>query len=425
MMNSAKLFHKNPSRLFLELRKQMICILILLVHISAGAQTLEEYLSMATDSNPGLKAKFLSYMAALEKVPQTAALPDPEVSFGYFVSPIETRVGAQEARFSAMQMFPWFGTLGAKKSVSVEIAKAKYDLFEQSRMDLIYQVKETYYALYELEKSTQITKRNLEILETYETLATTKFETGTGSMVDVLRIQMEIAELENSLLLFEDKHVPLTTAFNQYLNRDPNIKVVLSDTMEVIELMLNKKSLNDSILLQNEQLKSIDHMQKASEYSEKVAKKMGAPSLGLGLNYVIVSERTDVNVPNNGQDAFMPLISLKIPIYRRKYKAMKREASLNQQTWKNMGIEQRNLLQTQLEMAWVEYSDAGRRISLYQHQSETADQTQDILIEAYGTDGKDFEEILRVQRMLLQYELKIIKAMKDKNTAVAKIETLY
>ena len=236
---------------------------------------------------------------------------------------------------------------------------------------------------------------------------------------------MEIAELENTLLLFEDQHVPLTTAFNQYLNRDAGIKVVLSDTMEIIELLLNKKSLNDSIFLQNEQLKSIDHMQKASEYSEKVAKKMGAPSLGLGLNYVIVSERTDVNVPNNGQDAFMPLISLKIPIYRRKYKAMRKEASLNQQSWKNMGIEQRNILQTQLEMAWVEYTDAGRRISLYEHQSETADQTQNILIEAYGTDGKDFEEILRVQRMLLKYELKIIKAMKDKNTAVAKIETLY
>jgi cobalt-zinc-cadmium efflux system outer membrane protein len=172
-------------------------------------------------------------------------------------------------------------------------------------------------------------------------------------------------------------------------------------------------------------MESIEHMKIASEYSEKVAKKMGSPSFGLGLNYVIISERTDIAVPNNGQDAFVPMISLRIPLYRKKYKAQKREASLNQESWKNMGIEERRKLQSQLETVWVSYIDAGRRISLYRNQSKIAEQTQNILVETYSTDGKDFEEILRVQRMLLKYELQIITALKDKNTAVAKIETLY
>ena len=66
----------------------------------------------------------------------------------------------------------------------------------------------------------------------------------------------EIAELENSLLLFQDKRVLLTTSFNQYLNREANIEIDMPDNLEVIELLLNKESLNDSILIENEKLKS-------------------------------------------------------------------------------------------------------------------------------------------------------------------------
>jgi outer membrane protein TolC len=415
----------NKYNVFSELTKQLVCMLIVLIQINANAQNLDDYLIMAAENNAGLKAKHFNYLAALEKVPQMKTLPDPEVSFGYFVSPIETRVGSQEARFTAVQMFPWFGTNEAKENVSVEMAKAEYYLYLQSKSDLEYQVKETYYSLYELEKSIEISNKNLDILETFEILATGKFEAGKASMVDVLRIQMEIAELENSILLLEERLVPLITVFNQYLNRDPDTKVLIPEAIEPVEILVNKQSLNDSILEKNERIKSINHMQMASEYSEKTARKNGSPSFGIGFNYVIVGERTDIDVPDNGQDAFMPMISMKIPIYRKKYKSQVREASFNIESWKNIEIEQRKSLQTQLDVALVKYSDADRRLELYSNQSETAKQTQNILIESYSTDGKDFEEILRVQKMLLNYELEIVKAARDKNTAVAKIETLY
>jgi outer membrane protein TolC len=121
----------------------------------------------------------------------------------------------------------------------------------------------------------------------------------------------------------------------------------------------------------------------------------------------------------------MPLISFKIPIYRGKYAAQIREANLENESWKSMRLEQENALQTQLEFSWVNYEDAGRRILLYQQQIKIAKQTQNILLESYGANGKDFEEILRIQRMLLNYELQLVKAVKDNNTAVAVIETLY
>ena len=80
--------------------------------LSAGAQdVIDRYLVLAAENNPGLRSRFNAYMAALETVPQAGALPDPQLAFAYFIRPVETRLGPQEFRISASQMFPWFGTL--------------------------------------------------------------------------------------------------------------------------------------------------------------------------------------------------------------------------------------------------------------------------------------------------------------------------
>ena len=100
-------------------------LFLLISSLLSAQQELESYLQMAAENNPGLKAKFNSYMAALEVAPQVKALPDPTIAFGYFISPVQTRVGPQQFKISASQMFPWFGTLEAKENVAVQQAKAQ------------------------------------------------------------------------------------------------------------------------------------------------------------------------------------------------------------------------------------------------------------------------------------------------------------
>ena len=75
------------------------------------AQSLEDYFVMAAENNPKVQADYKEFEIALQKTAQVNALPDPTLSLGYFLSPIETRVGAQRARAELSQMFPWFGTL--------------------------------------------------------------------------------------------------------------------------------------------------------------------------------------------------------------------------------------------------------------------------------------------------------------------------
>ena len=115
-----------------------IIVLLLMVQNLSAQDELNQYLAVAAENNPGVKAKFNEYLAALEKVPRVGTLPDPQVSFGYFIQPVETRVGPQRAKISASQMFPWFGTLGAKRDIATEMAKSKYETFEAAKSELFY-----------------------------------------------------------------------------------------------------------------------------------------------------------------------------------------------------------------------------------------------------------------------------------------------
>jgi hypothetical protein len=106
-----------------------IIILVLLGSVLGYAQTLDDYFKIAAESNPGLQAKYSAFEAAMQRVEQVNTLPDPNFSFGYFISPVETRVGPQRARFSLTQMFPWFGTLKKQGNAAALMAEAKYQSF--------------------------------------------------------------------------------------------------------------------------------------------------------------------------------------------------------------------------------------------------------------------------------------------------------
>ena len=82
-----------------EYSKYIILFIIAgLSHITAFTQdSLSYYLEQAALNNPGVKASYLEYSAALEKVPQAASLPDPELQFGYFIKPMELLGGNQVA----------------------------------------------------------------------------------------------------------------------------------------------------------------------------------------------------------------------------------------------------------------------------------------------------------------------------------------
>ena len=403
--------------------KFIIGLILLLISSMVSAQDgLNRYLQTAAENNPGLKAKFNNYMAALEKAPQVKGLPDPQIAFGYFIMPVETRVGPQQFKISASQMFPWFGTLKAKENVAIQLAKAKYESFEEAKSKLFNDVRSTYYNIYFNKKAVNIVIENIGILNTFQRLAYIKVEAGMVSVVDEYRVEMEIGDLENQLALLRDKQYFLEVMFNNLLNVDDTDVVIVPDSLWTNDFQFSKQMALDSIRTNNHQLLSIDFQSVALSYKREVADNNGKPAFNLGLDYTFVGKGE-----NNmaGTDAFMfPKIGITIPLYRNKYKAMVQEVIYLEAAKENEKIDKTNILEILFENGWKDYQDADRRIQLFKSQLGLAKRSLRLLETEYSTGSSKFEEILRMERKVLKYNLEAEKAVVDKQAAISFITYL-
>lgn len=406
--------------------KNKISIIAIIFMLTASALTaqddLNNYLKTAAENNPGLKSRFSEYLAALEIVPQVKALPDPQVAFGYFIQPVETRVGPQQFKISASQMFPWIGTLKAKENLAIQVAKAKLEAFEEAKSKLFNEIRSTYFNTYFNHKAIEITIENMGILNTFRKLANIKFESGLVSAVDEYRIEIEIGELENHLALLKDQQVVLEVMFNNLLNRDNKNPVLVPELLWNDNFPLTKQAALDSINLLNHQLLSLDFQQLALQFRQEVASYMGKPSFKIGLGYTIVG-KGDNNMM--GTDAFMfPNVGISIPLYRNKYKAMVQEVVFLAAAKENEKADKTNMLETIFENGWKEYLDADRRIELFTSQLIFAKKSARILETDYATGNKNFEEVLRMERKILKFNLEMEKARADKQAAISFINYL-
>lgn len=403
--------------------KNIISIIITLLFSTQGfAQTLDDYFEVAAQNNPGLQAKYLEYEAALQKVPQVSTLADPTLSFGYFISPAETRVGPQQARFSLAQMFPWFGTLKAQGDAAALMAEAKYQSFIDARNRLYFQVASAYYPLYELNEWINIEQENISILQSYKTIATRKFENGTGSMVDALRADIMLKDAETNLTILMAKKKPLATVFNKLLNRPENERVTIADSLRTENLADNFRK--DSLIGASPVLTALDLKAQASKAEAIAAQKQGLPKIGVGLDYVMVGKRTDITMSDSGKDILMPMVSVTIPIFRSKYKASVKEAELMRESYAFQKDEMTNMLISDYEMAWFDIQQQRQLLSLYEQQTETSRQSLNLLLASYGNSGREFEEVLRMQQQLLKYQKLKAGALAKYQIALAKINYL-
>lgn len=402
---------------------KIITTILLLIYSTLtvfSQDQLPEYLMTAAENNPGLKVKFNEYVAALQKGPQVGTLPDPKIAFGYFILPVETRVGPQQFKISAQQFFPWFGKLKANRNAADEMAKAKYELFEDAKLRLFYDVKSTYYKLYFTSKAIKIINENLTILETFRKLALIKVEAGMVSAVDELRIEMELNDLENQLALLRDSYFAQSIAFNNILNVESNSIIQIPDELKSDSLEYSRQAVLDSIQSKNHQLLSIDFELTAMQKKEIAARKSGAPDFTIGFDYTIVGKSDNPAMENSGRDILMfPTVGISIPIFRKKYNAMIKEAVIYQDIARDKKIDKTNMLESMFENVYKDYQDAERREKLYIKQTVTANRAMRLLESEYATSSSNFEEILRMENRLLKYELELEKATTDKNTSRA------
>jgi len=390
--------------------KKIILIAIgLLTFGFSNAQQLETLIEEALKNSPEIQKFELQYSIVSEKVNEVNTIPNTEFGVGYFVSEPETRTGAQRFKVSAKQMIPWFGSITARENYVSSLADAKYEDIVIAKRKLLAAVSQSYYNLYANKAKQKVLVQNIELLETYETLALTSVEVGKASAVDVLRLQMRQNELEQLKEVLAQQYLAEQTALNKLLNRDKDIAV---NVVQELTIPSETTLINTENLSLHPELIKYDKLYQSVEQSELLNQKESLPMIGFGLDYVNVDKRPNMNFSDNGKDIVMPMVSVSIPIFNKKYKSQTKQNEFKQQEITAQKQERLNKLETVLDKAVNDRISARISNETQLKNLEQANDAEEILIKSYETGTIDFNDVLDIQELQLKFQMNQIESVK-------------
>ncbi|WP_164126488.1 TolC family protein [Sphingobacterium luzhongxinii] len=458
-------------------------------HAADQNQTIDSlsyYIQVAIDNNPGVKSQRYAYEAYLEKIPQAGAYQDPELSLEAYTMPMEIIGGRSIGNVSVMQMFPWFGARKAARTEAAHMANMQEQQYREAVNTLILQVSTQWYTMQKLNEQLRNNQENIVFLKQLEQLALRKFsaspnnsptsgapvvssitppattqqsasstmggmnnmgsspapasnksmpsgdgmgtmQSGAGSgMSEVLRVQMEIAEIENNIESLYAQINAEKAKFNAFLNREPAEKVMLGQEIHKLTFLYSEEEALRAMETNNPMLEMITEQGLAYKAKAEMDRKMSYPMIGIGAQYMVVGKTNNSLTMDgmNGKDMIMPMVSVSLPIFRKKYNAQQKESRM----WRKSSEENfKNTFNTLISDFYTfksQLDDAERVMTLYEKQTTLAQTTYNLIVKEFVTGKSDLTNVIQVQRQLLDYQLKKAESLADYNTMVVSIKKL-
>ena len=405
--------------------KKTSILLVFTLALSVGqTQTWTALLQELPAQNRELQALHHAYLAALEKAPQVNRLPDPELCLGAFPLPVETRLGPQVARVSATQMLPWWGTLERRAALENARAQVLYEHLAERQLNLAYELQGAWLQLYELRQRKSLLQRNISLFAGLEQLALARVESGKANAADVLRVQLNRREQEQQLALLEPAEVQPTTAINNLLYRPLDTPVVITDSLAPAVLVYDATALLTQIQSSHPLVRGLAQEQVVAQENIALNTLNGKPSFGVGVDYILVNPRDMVDLPDNGKNILQLRATVKIPLNREPYRAKEREERLRIAALQDRTAAAESNLATLLTQAYAELAAAQLEVDFLAEQLVIARAAIQILTTAYSTGSQSLDELLRLEKESLAYEIRLLRATVATHLAKSKVERL-
>ena len=386
--------------------------------------SLEVYFREAMENNPQIREQFYSYRAQVASAGQMGILPDPEVNLGYFINPPEGAAFMGRFSISAMQMFPWPGTLGEQRREGEHMSEAEYHRMRSLAADIFRDIHLSWLDYSEQDLSRAIINRNIEQIDELHSLIEIRYETARASQADLLRIEMEKERYRTRLEEVDEERFPIQARLNALLNRERGQQISGAPEMLRRNWTVDETELREALLTDHPDRDMLAANRQRFRSSVERARLEGRPQFGVGLevmgrDFSVMSMMPDMN------EGVIAMATVRLPIYRQRYREQRREAEYNIQRIEQSNQQLDNRLLTNAERYLKDKRDAARRITLIQDELiPRANQALEILREEYAAGRAGFEELIQIQRELLDLELEELQELTGYNRTLAQLEWL-
>ena len=392
---------------------------------AAVASGLDEYRSHAADAHPGLAAARESWQAQTERIPQVGTLPDPQLTYRYFLEEVETRVGPQIQAVGVKQRFPWFGTLGTREDIARAAADAAGARYQGKHDALLAELTEAWAELYYLGRATLMVTESCELVRHLEEVALARYESGAAEHSEVIRAQVERDRIEDRLRSLVDRRGPMVARLGTLIGDADLAELDWPESLPEVELDVDPPRLAIWLEESNPELLALRHEIERGDAGVRLAERDGYPDFTLGLDWIDVGAARMAGVPDSGKDAWSVSLGLDIPLQRGRYAAADREARAHHRA-AALALEQKqNELREQLSATLWFLRDAKEKRALYRDSLvPRSQQSLEVIEMEFHSGGSSFGDLIEARRALLEYELLGERAQADCAIQLARLERL-
>lgn len=370
--------------------------------------TLQAVLDHGAENNPQLQAAFHHWKGLEENIAVQKGLPDPIISYGYYFESVETRVGPQNQRFGLSQKLPGFGKLSLKKSVATDLAASFGERYRQERLNLDFSITKAYAELYYLKRSIDITQDRISLIQDLEKVARTRYKAGSP-MAPVLQAQVELGRLEDRLSSLNDLREPHAARLNAALNRPAATPLPWPASLPYSTIEVDGTILLRELNRTSPELSVLAHNVKQGSHRVQLAKRERLPDFTIGVQYI---DTGDAGMPGN--DPIIGTVGINLPLWLGKNSARIKSATY-MKTAAQLTLENRKqTLDADIQQALFKLRDADRKINLYRDSLiPKAEQSLEVNRKGYEAGDLEFINLIDAERMLLEFELSLERALAD------------
>lgn len=383
--------------------------------------SLAVYIAEAIRNNPSLKSEYQAYQAQMANAKGAGVLSDPQLSVGVFPQAMHHVNGKQLATITIMQMFPWFGTLKAGREQMEYKAQEAYQKFREKSLSTAFDVEKQWYSILATQEKVKAVKRKRALLNDIKKVAIylyKNYTSGRGTkMSDQLRLDAEEERLKEQTESLETQLTLQKQQFNITLHRRPNVALSLPDSIPLRQMPTFNWT---EIERNNPKLAQYSAIQKAFKSQEKQARAKGMPMIGVGLQYMVNGKVDMPMMPNmNGKDMMMPMVSVTIPVYRKKITSAIHSAQLMERSTAYNYQSQLDALQSTYLSIEQRADDIKRKLKLYESEVSLLNRTLELMQKEYATGAASLTDILQTTRESIDYDLLKAEANAQYNTIAA------
>lgn len=361
----------------INLKQCMIATMMSLGIVSMNAQqaqngdtislTLDECLRIALSENPTIKVADMEIERVDYSKKETIGQLLPDISFGgQYSRTLQKQTMAMNGQsfkigsdnsysvgFSAslpiISVQLWQSLKLSNNQIKQNVEKAR-----ESRLSLVNQVNNAYYGLLYAQDALNVLIENRETAKLNADIYKKKFENGTASEYDVLRAEVQVKNIEPSILDMENTIRQAKLQLKLLMGMDMSYNIKVSGNLSDYQKSMYETVLNTNASIENNSsLRTLELQAEALKQALDVQKAAWFPTLALSANYNWTSLNNGTPFKNLTWNPYSTVgVSLSIPLFQggRRYSKQKQaEISYREMTWQRENLENSLKLQVQAQ----------------------------------------------------------------------------